>query len=134
LELQARKQTMNDELDSVVFDGIRFLESITRYYGAERGMAAWEKMGEAFGEEIKGRVFFAMLTGDSVGRVRFTSVNCSQAVWAIKAIRAATGYGLKEAKDLFDLAKIKTVAVDVKTPNERRELIKCLRDAGCSVN
>jgi len=125
---------MNDELDSVVFDGIRFLESITRYYGAERGMAAWNKMGEAFGDEVKGKIFFAMLTGDSVGRVRFSSANAVQAVWAIKAIRAATGCGLKEAKDLYDLGKTKTVSVDVKTPNERRELIKCLRDAGCSVS
>lgn len=125
---------MQDELDSVVFDGIRFLESITRYYGAERGMEVWNKMGEAFGDEVKGKIFFAMLTGDSVGRVRFTSTNATQAVWAIKAIRAATGFSLKEAKDLYDLGKTKTVAVDVKTPNERRELVKCLRDAGCSVN
>ena len=125
---------MNDDLDSVVFDGIRFLESITRYYGAERGMEVWNKMGEAFGDEVKGKIFFAMLTGDSVGRVRFTSANATQAVWVIKAIRAATGFGLKEAKDLYDLGKVKTVAVDVKTPDQRRELIKCLRDAGCVVS
>jgi hypothetical protein len=125
---------MQDDLDSVVFDGIRFLESITRFYGPEKGMTVWDKMGEAFGDEIKGKVFFAMLTGDSVGRVRFTSTNCHQAVWAIKAIRTATGFGLKEAKDLYDLGKSKTVAVDVKTPEQRRELIKCLRDAGCSVS
>jgi hypothetical protein len=125
---------MNDDLDSVIFDGIRFLESITRHYGPERGMAVWDKMGEAFGDEIKGRVFFAMLTGDSVGRVRFKSTDCHQAVWAIKAIRTATGFRLKEAKDLYDLGKGKTVTVDVKTPEARRELIKCLRDAGCSVS
>lgn len=124
----------NDAMDSVVFDGIRFLESITRYYGPERGMEVWNKMGEAFGEEVKGKIFFAMLTGDSVGRVRFSSVNCHQAVWAIKAIRTATGFGLKEAKDLYDLAKTKTVAVDVNSPEQRRELVKCLRDAGCSVS
>lgn len=125
---------MSDDLDSVIFDGIRFLESITRHYGPERGMEVWNKLGEAFGDEIKGKVFFAMLTGDTVGRVRFTSMNSTQAVWAIKALRTATGAGLKEAKDMYDLAKTKTVTVDVKTPEARRELIKCLRDAGCSVN
>jgi hypothetical protein len=125
---------MNDEMDSIVFDGIRFLESITRYYGPERGMDVWNKMGESFGDEVKGKIFFAMLTGDTVGRVRFTSTNATNTVWAIKSIRVATGLGLKEAKDLYDSAKGKTVSVDVKTPNERRELIKCLRDAGCSVN
>jgi hypothetical protein len=124
----------NDELDSVVFDGIRFLESITRHYGPEKGMAVWNKMGEAFGDEVKGRVFFAMLTGDSIGRVRFSSTNSHQAVWAIKAIRTATGCGLKEAKDLFDAAKSKTQNIDINSPDQRRELIKCLRDAGCSVS
>lgn len=125
---------IDDSLDGVIFDGIRFLESITRHYGPERGMAVWDKMGEAFGDEVKGKIFFAMLTGDTVGRVRFTSINSSQAVWAIKAIRAATNCGLKEAKDLYDMAKTQTVKVDVKTPEARRELIKCLRDAGCSVS
>lgn len=122
---------MNEELDSVVLDGIRFLESITRCYGPERGMAVWDKMAEAFGEDIKGRVFFAMLTGDTVGRVRFSSSECRQAVWVIKALRQATGMGLKEAKDLYDLSKTKTVAVNVDSPSERRELARCLRDAGC---
>ena len=125
---------MQDDLDSVIFDGIRFLESITRHYGPEQGMAVWDKMGEAFGDEVKGKVFFAMLTGDTVGRVRFTSTNSAQAVWAIKALRTATGFSLKEAKDMYDLAKTKTVTVDVKTPEARRELIQCLTDAGCSVS
>lgn len=38
---------MQDDLDSMVFDGIQFLESITRFYGPELGMEVWNKMGEA---------------------------------------------------------------------------------------
>ena len=124
---------MNDDLDNMVFDGIRFLESISRYYGAEKGLELWDKMAEVFGPEIKGKILFAMLTGQTASRVHFTSGASHQPVWAIKAIRVATGCGLKEAKDLYDMGKIKTVSVEVKTADDRKELIKCRRDAGCSV-
>ena len=124
---------MSNDLDSVVFDGIRFLESITRYYGSEKGLELWDKMAEAFGPEVKGKIFFAMLTGQTTSRVHFSTGASHQPVWAIKAIRMATGCGLKEAKDIYDMGKVKTVSVDVHTADDRRELIKCLRDAGCLV-
>lgn len=124
---------MSDDLDSVVHDGIRFLESITRHYGPEKGIELWDKMAEVFGKEVKGKIFFAMLTGETTSRVQFTTGASHQPVWAIKAIKVATGCGLQEAKDLYDMGKIKTVSVDVKTAEDRRELIKCLRDAGCLV-
>ncbi len=123
----------NDSLDDVIFDGIRFLESLTRHYGAEKGMEVWEKMGEAFGEEIKGKVFFSMLTGDSSSRVRIQSGGCTEAVAAIKAIRIGTGYGLKEAKDAWDLSKIKTVTLDV-AHEEKRGMVNTLRNLGMIVN
>lgn len=62
-------------LDDVVLDGIKFLCSITEYYGEEKGMEVWHAMGPAMGEEVQGKIFFAMLTGTSTGRVRFHSSN-----------------------------------------------------------
>ncbi len=123
----------NDPLDDVVFDGIRFLESLTRYYGAEKGMEVWNKMGEAVGDEIKGKVFFSMLTGDSSSRVRIQAGTCTEAVAAIKAIRIGTGYGLKEAKDAWDLSKVKVVTLDV-AHEEKREMVRTLRTLGMMVN
>ena len=125
---------MDQQLDEVVFDGIRFLESITRYYGPEKGMAVWEKMGEAFGDEVKGAVFFSMLTGESSNRVRIQADACTQAVAAIKAIRAATGYGLKEAKDAWDLSKHQVVTLDVRDRDDKRILVRDLRALGMRVN
>ena len=122
-----------ESLDEVVFDGIRFLESLTRHYGPEKGMEVWEKMGEILGPEIKGKVFFSMLTGESSNRVRVEAGDCTQAVAAIKAIRTATGYGLKEAKDLWDLSKAKMVTVDTKSRSEKQQLVKALRDIGMKV-
>ncbi len=123
----------NDSLDDVVFDGIRFLESLTRHYGAEQGMAVWEKMGEAVGDEIKGKVFFSMLTGESSNRVRIQAGTCTEAVAAIKAIRIGTGYGLKEAKDAWDLSKVKVVTLDV-AHEEKRGMVRELRRIGMMVN
>lgn len=124
---------MNDQLEEVVFDGIRFLESLTRYYGAEKGMAVWEQLGEAVGDEIKGKVFFSMLTGESSNRVRIQAGTCTEAVAAIKAIRMGTGYGLKEAKDAWDLSKVKVVTLEV-TREEKREMVRTLRNIGMMVN
>ena len=125
---------MDQQLDEVVFDGIRFLESLTRYYGAEKGMEVWNKMGEAMGDEVKGAVFFSLLTGESSSRVRVQAGTCNQAVAAIKAIRAATGYGLKEAKDAWDLSKHQVVTLDVRDRDDKRILVRDLRALGMRVN
>jgi ribosomal protein L7/L12 len=123
----------NDAMDEVIFDGIRFLESITRHYGPEKGIEVWDKMGEAFGEDIKGKVFFSMLTGESSNRVRIQQGACNQAVAAIKAIRIGTGLGLKDAKDAYDLSAIKQVTLEV-AHEEKRGMVKTLRDIGMVVS
>jgi ribosomal protein L7/L12 len=124
---------MDQALEEVVFDGIRFLESLTRYYGAEKGMAVWDKLGEAVGDEVKGKVFFSMLTGKSSNRIRIQKGSCTQAVAAIKAIRMATSMGLKEAKDAWDLSGMKVVTLDV-AHEEKRDAVRNLRNLGMIVN
>ena len=123
------------ELDSVIFDGIRFLESLTKYYGSEKGMEVWNAMGEAMGKEVKGKVFFALLTGETGGRVRFRADKAEHgnAVAVIKTIRTYTGLGLKEAKDLWDLSKSTPAVVQV-APNQHRDFAKDLRTLGCAVS
>ena len=123
-----------DSLDEVVFDGIRFLESLTRHYGPEKGMAVWEQMGEVLGDEVKGKVFFSMLTGESSNRVRILAGACNQAVAAIKAIRAGTGYGLKEAKDAWDLSKDKQVVLETSDRESKRVMVRELRQLGLIVS
>lgn len=123
---------VNESLEEVIFDGIRFLESLTRHYGAEKGLEVWEKMGEAVGDDVKGKVFFSMLTGESSNRVRIQKGDCTQAVSAIKAIRIGTGLGLKEAKDAWDLSGVKTVTLEV-AHEEKRGMVKTLRDIGMKV-
>ena len=118
--------------ESVVYDGIRFLESLTRYYGSQKGMEVWNAMGESMGKEVKGKIFFAMLTGQTSGRLRFAAGTCTQAVPVIKTIRSATGLGLKEAKDIWDASRITPQVIEI-SPDGARDLSKSLRELGCIV-
>ena len=126
-----------DTLEQVVYDGVRFLQSLTTHYGAEKGMEIWEAMGEAIGREVKGRVFFAMMTGETTGRVKFTVDTAGgynpNAVSCIKTIRTYTGWGLKEAKDKYDESKMKVVHIDCPTPEDGRRLAHDLRNLGCRI-
>lgn len=123
-----------DSLEEVIFDGIRFMESIARHYGADRSIEVWNKMGEAMGDEVKGKVFFAMLTGETSNRMRLSRGSCTEAVAAIKAIRQATGMGLKEAKDAYDLTAIKTVVIDNVQRDLRSEFVREVRRIGMRIH
>lgn len=124
---------VQDDYETLVYDGIRFLESLTRYYGAEKGMEVWEKLGEAVGQEVKGAVFFKMLTGETGTRLTVREGTCTQAVAAIKAIRNATGCGLKEAKDMWDMSKMGAVKIDVGDTQKCRQLAGELRGLGMQI-
>jgi len=122
-------------LDDIVLDGIKFLRSITDYYGQEKGMEVWHAMGSAMGEEIQGKIFFAMLTGTVSGKVKFHNMQntSGNAVAVIKCIREYTGLGLREAKDLWDLSKMKTVKIEV-SAKAHREFVDELRTLGVTAN
>lgn len=128
---------MNDRTeleDEVVFDGIRFMESLSRCYGAERAIEVWNCMGETLGQDIKQQVFFAMLTGETSNRMRVSRGTCTEAVPAIRAMRVATGMGLKEAKDLWDLTAIKTVTIDGVQRELRTEFVREIRRLGMRIH
>lgn len=129
---------MTDEtMDMVVRDGIRFMESLTRHYGPDRGQEIWEGIGAVVGKEVKGKIFFAMITGEALSdRVVFSCGDADQrgnAVPVIKAIRTASGLGLKEAKDQWDHSKNTCGFVQCSSYDVARELIKDLRNLGCHV-
>ena len=125
----------SDTMDMVIRDGIRFLESLTRHYGQEEGMRIWDSLGEVIGSEVKGQIFFAMLTGTTSNRVKFVQKvgNSGNAVAIIKAIRHASGCGLKEAKDKHDEAFQHPVYVDCYDGDAARTLVQDLRSMGCTV-
>ena len=128
---------MTDEhMDAVVSDGIAFLRSITTAYGSEEGMKLWETIANTLDPDIKGKVFFSMLTGAHEDRVTLSgAVAGTNKISCIKLIRQYTGYGLVEAKDAYEAAGDYGTKVVLKVaPKDRREFIDGLRMNGMIVS
>ena len=129
--------TISDEhMDAIVSDGIAFIRSITTAYGSDTGMELWDTIANTLDPSIKGKIFFAMLTGTHDDRVTMTgSVAGSNKIACIKIIRQYTGMGLAESKHAYeeagDYGKPTTLKVD---PKQRRALIDELRQNGMIVS
>lgn len=124
---------IEDTLEIVIYDGIQFLNSLTRHYGPEKGQEVWKSMSDALGKEITGKMFFKMLCGESGNLVRFRAGQHNNAVPVIKAIRVATGLGLKEAKDKWDLSKDQLTSIQTSHFESARVLRRELKELGCEV-
>ena len=120
--------------EDIIQSGINFMRSITEAYGTDEGMRLWDAIANTLDPDIKGQIFFAMLTGDYNGVVSISGAQAgSDRVWRIKSIRSVTGMGLKEAKDLSDLLDSgKTIKLNI-NPKKRNEALSELRNAGFHV-
>jgi hypothetical protein len=90
---------------AIVSNGLHFMRSITEAYGADKGLELWEQITSVLDPEVKGQVFFAMITGtynDKVHLKGLTHIATNNAVACIKEIRRWSGLGLKESKDMYD--------------------------------
>lgn len=119
--------------EDIIQNGINFMRSITEAYGTDEGMKLWDVIASTLDPDVKGQIFFAMLTGDYNGVVSITSFEGADRINRIKAIRTVTGHGLKEAKDLSDLLDSgKKITLKV-NPKQRLEALAELRAAGFHV-
>lgn len=122
--------------EDIIQSGINFMRSITEAYGTDEGMKLWDAIASTLDPDVKGQVFFAMLTGDYNGVVSISSAQAgSDRVWRIKSIRSVThpSLGLKEAKDLSDMLDSgKTIKLNI-NPKKRSEALAELRNAGFHV-
>ena len=120
-----------DHEPQLLQSGIHFMRSITEAYGSEEGMRLWDAIASTLDPDIKGKIFIALLTGQyndqltlQIDMVKYRGhVN---RVEGIKAIRMATGLGLKEAKDIHDnlaLGKVEKITID---PATRTQTIRNL--------
>ncbi len=123
-----------DFKNDVIQSGINFMRSITEAYGTDEGMKLWDTIASTLDPDVKGQIFFAMLTGEFNGIITISSFQPgSNRVGMIKAIRVVTGLGLKEAKDLSDeLASGKLIKLSC-NPKKRLEYLSELRNAGFNV-
>ena len=105
------------ELDpTLIFNSLNFVQSITKNYGAEQGMAMWDTIADTIDRRLKLEVFKAMMSvNQSEGVIRIVDVHPSaDTIKLIKTLRQYTSYGLKEAKDdIEDLRKGMSLEVTV---------------------
>lgn len=124
--------TLTDEqMDIIVGDGIAFIRAITNAYGSEEGMKLWETIADTLDPDIKGKIFFAMLTGGHEDRVQLINITTgANKIACIKYIRQYTGFGLVEAKNAYESVAWGNKTTLKVNPGERRTFIECLRENG----
>ena len=127
-----------DQQSRLLYHSANLLREITTIWGAEQGMLLWEKVAEGLGQDLKGALFFSMITGNYFGDIVIKKLNTQvDAIQIIKTIRTATKLGLKEAKDLYDTVKNGksiTLTMSPEVDNsERAEIIRQLESAGCII-
>jgi len=120
--------------EDILQHGINFIRSITEAYGGDEGMKLWDSIASVLDPDVKGQIFFALLTGDFNGQITISDYKTnSDRIFRIKAIRFVASLGLKEAKDLDDaLVSGRTIKLNV-NPQKRNEMLSELRNAGFCV-
>lgn len=91
-----------EEKNELIRNSITLMRTLTNIWGADAGILLWEKISEALGNDVKGEIFFGLITGKYMPNVVIVNTVCSDIVSMIKAIRTSTGHGLKESKDICD--------------------------------
>lgn len=117
----------------LVFNSLNFVQSITKNYGAEQGMAMWDTIADTIDRRLKLEVFKAMIGGAQVeGRIRIIGAQPSaDKITLIKTLRSITGYGLKEAKDSIDSLHYNGSCIDIKVAyHEHSRAVRELQQAG----
>lgn len=132
-EFFAKYNELSDgDKGNIVVASTDLLKAITKAFGPEHGLKLWDDLANCLGAEIKGDVFINMLTGESCGEVTITStgpnfINC------IKTIRTYSGMGLKEAKDLADIARSGgTAKFRILNSSNRAQCLRDFAAAGCT--
>lgn len=124
-----------DNEEDLLTAAINFLRAVTEAYGPDDGMKLWAGIADTIDAELKGKIFFAVLTGQYNSRIvlsRFDST--SNRIARIKSIRTITNLGLKEAKDLDDGLMEHGIPIVINiTPGNRAKAISDLRAAGYSI-
>ena len=103
-------QVNAEDMERLVFDGINFLQTLTKTHGSVAGQQLFTSMSEFLGREFSDQVWMKLLTGETSSDRSFkvyymsmpNSVNIPNKINVIKTIRQFTGLGLKEAKDVAD--------------------------------
>lgn len=121
--------------EEVIQTGIAFVRAITEYHGADEGMRIWDAISEHIDPNLKGQIFFSMLTGSYSGRIIITGrLGNADKIKLIKALRSTgdpDSLGLKEAMDMLKEIDEYQRSVKIKVnPSKRIATVRDLKAAG----
>ena len=124
-----------DFREEIIGNSIAFMKSITDAYGTEEGLKLWDTIADTLDPDLKGEVFFALLSGEYGGNITIRAVTIPyQKIPAIKALRSwdKNRMGLKEAKDAIEMVELQRKPFKFMVhAKDRHQAIKELRNTGC---
>lgn len=103
IELTSEQET------HIIPAAIYFLRALTTTLGPEVGLHVWDQINSTIGKDIKGKVFFAMLSGRGEDEIILRGIypgSKINKVELIRLIRSISGLGLKESKDIGEALQL----------------------------
>lgn len=120
---------------AIITNGLHFMRAITEAYGADEGLKLWEQIAGVLEDDVKGQIFFAMITGQYNDRIHLkglTTMASNNAVACIKELRTWSGLGLKDSKDIYDRLRDRVAAQEFLkvSPEQYSQAVAGLRNVG----
>lgn len=125
---------------AVITDGVAFLRTITKCYGAEAGMTMWSQISGILDPAARDEMFVAMIIGGEIDTVATTitvdhiaRAGRDDPLQMIRAIRTVTGCSLLEARNQVDLLRAQIPVTLNIQPGSVAESCRVLRQAGAVI-
>lgn len=128
---------MNYKFSNAIFTAALNFIRLAREEEGDMGAARVYAMMDAFDTDLRDEIMLRLIINDTTGPIRIVMQHegIKQKINAIKEVRSMTRFGLKEAKDVLDLADEGRNAIIEGdwTAEQRDALSKSLRGTGYAV-
>jgi ribosomal protein L7/L12 len=128
---------MDYKFSNAIFNAALNFIRLAREEEGDMGAARVYAMMDAFDPDLRDEIMLRLIINDTTGPIRIVMQHegIKQKINAIKEVRSMTRFGLKEAKDVLDLADEGRQAIIEGdwTAEQRDALSKSLRGTGYAV-
>ena len=128
---------MDYKFSNAIFNAALNFIRLAREEEGDMGAARVYAMMDAFDPDLRDEIMLRLIINDTTGPIRIVMQHegIKQKINAIKEVRSMTRFGLRETKDIFDLADEGRNAIIEGdwTAEQRDALSKSLRGTGYAV-
>jgi ribosomal protein L7/L12 len=128
---------MDYKFSNAIFNAALDFIRLAREEEGDMGAARVYAMMDAFDPDLRDEIMLRLIINDTTGPIRIVMQHegIKQKINAIKEVRSMTRFGLRETKDIFDLADEGRNAIIEGdwTAEQRDALSKSLRGTGYAV-